>query len=290
MTDLRYAIRQLLKNPGFTAVAVLCLALGIGATTGIFSVVNAVLLRPLSYAEPERLVRIYTEFPQFPNGGLRRCPLSQPEYLDLKRDTQSWEGLEGWVNSGVNLAGEHEPARATAAFVTGGMLKMLGVAPVAGRVLTPADDDPGAPLTANISFGLWQRVFGSDRNIVGRDMLLNGSKCTVVGVMPQSFRFPPGEVDPPELWVPTQINPARPGGRASHGFNVLGRLRPGVTLHQARSEFDSLVKASQEIASANSHRYDTNGHTIVSYGLHDEVVRGVRPALQMLLGAVGFVL
>src|ERR1044071_3862190 len=118
MNDLRFAFRQLLKNPGFTCAAVLCLALGIGATTGIFSVVNAVLLRPLPYAEPERLARIYTEVPQFPNGGLRRWAFSVPEYLDLKRDTTSWRNLEGWNNSGANISGEHEPVRATASFVT----------------------------------------------------------------------------------------------------------------------------------------------------------------------------
>lgn len=182
MNDLRFAFRQLLKNPGFTCASVLCLALGIGATTGIFSVVNAVLLRPLPYAEPERLVRLYTEFPNFPNGGLRRFPLSQPEFLDVKRDAQLWESIEGWVNNGVNLAGEHEPTRAWASFVTGGMLNMLGAKPLFGRLITPADDEPGAPLTANISFGLWRGVFGGDRGIVGREVLMNGSKCTVVGV------------------------------------------------------------------------------------------------------------
>src|ERR1041385_8744296 len=290
MNDLKFAIRQLLKHPGFTGAPILCLALGIGATTGIFSVVNAVLPRPLPYAEPDRLVRLYTEFPNFPNGGLRRFPFSRPEYLDLKRDAQSWESIEGWVNNGVNLAGEQEPTRATAAFVTGGMLNMLGVNPLFGRLITPADDEPSAPLTANISHGLWQRVFGGDRNIVGREILLNGSKCTVLGVMPQDFRFPPGEADAPELWVPGQINPARPGDRGSLGFSVLGRLKSGVTIDRARAEFDSLVKQSQATTAATSHGYHSKGHTIVSYGLHDEVVRGVRPALRMLLGAVCFVL
>ena len=269
MNDIKFAVRQLLKNPGFTCAAVLCLALGIGATTGIFSVVNAVLLRPLPYTEPEQLVRIYTEFPTFPNGGLRRFPLSQPEYLDLKRAATSWEAIEGWLNSGVNLAGEHEPTRATASFVTGGMLNMLGATPIYGRLITPADDEPSAPLTANISYGLWQRAYGGDRNIVGRDIVLNGSKCTVIGVMPQNFRFPPGEVDAPEVWVPTQINPARPGGRSSHGFAVLGRLKPGVTLDQARAELGSLVKQSLESGSARSHSFNPENHTLVNYGLHD---------------------
>jgi predicted permease len=290
MQDFRFAFRQLLKNPGFAAAAILCLALGIGATTGIFSVVNTVLLRPLSFAEPDCLVRLYTEFPNFPNGGLRRFPFSQPEYLDLKHSATLWEGIEGWVNNGVNLAGEQEPTRATASFVTGGMLRMLGVAPLFGRLITESDDQPGAPLAANISFGLWKRVFAGDRNIVGREILLNGSKCTVAGVMSRDFRFPPGEVDAPELWVPIQINPARPGERSSHGFNVLGRLKAGVTQSQAQAELVSLVKESQATSAPKTHSYHAEAHTLVSYGLHDEVVRSVKPALQVLLGAVCFVL
>ncbi len=290
MNDFRFAFRQLLKNPGFSCAAVLCLALGIGATTGIFSVVNAVLLRPLPYAEPERLVRLYTEFPQFPNGGLRRFSFAVPEYLDLKRDAISWQNLEGWNNSGANIAGEQEPVRATASFVTGGMLPMLGVTPLAGRVITPADDDPSAPLTANISFGLWQRAFGGERKLIGREILVNGAKCIVVGVMPPNFKFPPGEVDAPDLWLPLQINPARPGGRSNHNFNLVGRLKAGTTLDQARQELDSIVKRSGELAPPNTHNFATNAHTLVAYGLHDEVVRGVKPALRMLLGAVCFVL
>src|SRR5215207_5448573 len=127
MSDLRFALRQLIKNPAFTAIAVLCLALGIGATTAIFSVVNGALLRPLAYEKPEQLVRLYTEFPNFPQGGLRRFPYSVPEYLELKHRLSSWEGIEGWVKNGVNLAGDQEPTRATAAFVTGGMFTLLGV-------------------------------------------------------------------------------------------------------------------------------------------------------------------
>src|SRR2546422_5174759 len=118
MNDLKFAFRQLLKNPGFTAVAVLTLGLGIGANTAIFSVVNAVLLRPLPYAKPEQLVRIYSEFPGFPNGGLRRFPFSAPEFLDLRRDTKSWESLDVWLNSGVNISGKGEPIRVTASLVS----------------------------------------------------------------------------------------------------------------------------------------------------------------------------
>src|ERR1700691_5386844 len=139
--NARYALGVLAKNPSFTAAAVLCLALGIGATTAIFSVVNAVVLRPLPYAQSNRLVRVFTEFPSFPNGGLRHFWLSPPEYLDLKRDAKAYEEIEGWVNGGVNLAGVSAPARAQAGFVTGGLLHLLGVQPMMGRLLTPADDD-----------------------------------------------------------------------------------------------------------------------------------------------------
>src|ERR1700733_5172039 len=128
--NARYALRVLAKNPSFTAAAVLCLALGIGATTAIFSVVNAVVLRPLPYCQSGRLVRVFTEFPSFPNGGLRHFWLSPPEYLDLKRDAKSYEEIEGWVNGGGNLAGVSEPVRAQAGYVTGGLFTMLGTQPM----------------------------------------------------------------------------------------------------------------------------------------------------------------
>src|SRR5689334_8550297 len=182
--NVRYGARQLGTNPGFTAAAVACLGLGIGATTAIFSVVNAVLLRDLPYAHPGQLVRIFTEFPTFPNGGLRHFWVSGPEYLDLKRDVTSFDLVETWITGGVNLAGASEPVRATASSVSGGLLSMLGVAPMLGRILTAEDDRPGTPLTAVVSYSLWQRAYGGDPNIVGRDILLNGNPCHVVGVMP----------------------------------------------------------------------------------------------------------
>ena len=152
--DLRHALRMLLKNPGFAAAAVLCLMLGIGATTGIFSVINAVLLRPLGYKQPERLVRIYTEFPTFPNGGLPRFWTSAPEFLDLRRDLKSWDSIDAWANTGANIAGITQPARVTASYVSGGLLNSLGVSPMMGRLITPADDAPTAPVVVDISFGL----------------------------------------------------------------------------------------------------------------------------------------
>ena len=289
--DLRHAVRMLLKNPGFAAAAVLCLTLGIGATTGIFSVVNAVLLRPLGYSQPKRLVRIYTEFPTFPNGGLRRFWTSAPEFLDLRRDLKSWDSIDAWANTGANIAGITQPARVTASYVSGGLLNALGVSPMMGRLITPADDEPTAPVVVDISYGLWKSVFGGDPQIVGRQTLLGGQKCTIIGVMPRGFEFPPGEVDPPQLWSPLQIDPAKPGGRGSHNFYLLGLLKSGVMPSQAQSEMQSYVTASTEAhKSANEHYFNTEKHTLVSFPLQGEVVSNVRPALLMLLGAVAFVL
>jgi putative ABC transport system permease protein len=289
--DVRHALRMLAKNPAFTAAAVLCLMLGIGATTGIFSVVNAVLLRPLPYQHPERLVRVYTEFPTFPGGGLRKFWTSAPEFLDLRRDMKSWETLDAWVNSGANIAGITPPVRVTASFVSGNLLNTLGVSPVMGRAISPADDDPDAPVTADISYGLWKSAFGGDPNVVGKETMLDGQQCTIIGVMPRGFEFPPGELDPPQVWSPIQIDPAKPGGRGSHNYYLLGRLKPGVSAQQAQSEMEAYEKTLEEQhKSMREHYFNTTNHTLVSSPLQTEVVSGVRPALLMLLGAVGFVL
>jgi len=289
--DVRHAVRMLVKNPGFALTAILCLMLGIGATTGIFSVVNGVLLRPLGYKEPERLVRIYTEFPTFPNGGLHRFWTSAAEFLDLRHDLKSWDSIDAWANTGANIAGITQPARVTASFVSGGLLNSLGVSPMMGRLISPADDQPTAPVVADISYGLWRTVFGGDPQIVGRQTQFAGQKCTIIGVMPRGFEFPPGEVDPPQLWSPLQIDPAKPGGRGSHNYYLLGLLKPGVRPSQAQSEMQSYVTAStEEHKSANEHYFNAKNHTLVSFPLQSEVVSNVRPALLMLLGAVAFVL
>src|ERR1700731_894530 len=144
--DVRFGFRMLVSKPGFTAAAALCLALGIGATTAIFSVVNAVVLRPLPFTQPDRLVRIYTEFPTFPNGGLRRFWTSAPEYFDLKRDTRMWETLDAWTVGAANLGTEPQPVRVSTASVTGTLLSSLGVHPLIGRPVLPEDDKPQSPL------------------------------------------------------------------------------------------------------------------------------------------------
>ena len=288
--DIQFALRMMGKNLGFTTAAVLCLMLGIGATTGIFTVVNAVLLQPLPYSHPEQLVRVYTEFPTFPNGGLHRFWTSGPEIIDLKRDTHSWASLDAWISGGANLAGTTEPVRVTAAYLSGGLLETLGVAPVAGRLIAQSDDVPGGSVVADISYGTWQSIFAGDPNVVGRETRLDGRKCTIIGVMPKGFQFPPGEQEPAQVWTALQLDPAKPGGRGSHNYYLLGRLKPGVSAAQAQGELASLVQSYGEKRAPKTHSFDPKNHTIVSFLLQAEVVSSVRPALLMLLGAVAFVL
>ncbi|SRR5579871_281318 len=287
--DVKFAFRMMSRNPGFLIAAVLCLTLGIGATTAIFSVVNAVLLRPLPYKSPEQLARIYTEFPNFPNGGLHRFTISGPEIFDLKKDLKSWQNIEAWFTGGANLAGDTEAIRATATFASGGLLESLGVPPAKGRLIANSDDAPGAPLVAVISYGLWQRMYGGAADVVGKETLLNSRKCTIIGVMPRGFTYPPGLPTPVDLWTPLQLDPANPGGRGGHNFNALGRLKPGVTIAQAQGELDSYVRALSN-GPQNVHRFDSKNHTILTFVLQAEIVQSVRPALIMLLGAVAFVL
>lgn len=281
---------MLLQSPGFSLAAVICLALGIGATTAIFSIVYAVLLRPLPYSQPDKLVRVYTEFPNFPNGGLRRFWTSPPEFLDLRKYTHSWQSLDAWVNGGANIDGGKEPSRVTTSFVSGGLLEALGVQPLQGRLLNPHDDESGAPLTAVISYGLWQRAFGGESGAVGKEIHLNGKKCSVVGIMPKGFQFPPGEADPPELWSPLQIDPAKPGGRGSHFLYLLGRLKPSVGIEQARQEAAQLVGHWAATTADKNHPFNPKNHPLVMYPFQEEVVSGVRLAMLTLLGAVVFVL
>jgi predicted permease len=288
--DIQFALRMMGKNLGFTTAAVLCLMLGIGATTGIFTVVNAVLLQPLPYAHPEQLIRVYTEFPTFPNGGLHRFWTSGPEFIDLKRDTHSWASLDVWITGGANLAGKTQPVRVTAAAMSGGLLETLGVAPISGRLIAASDDVPGATVVADISYGTWQTIFAGDPNVVGRETRLDGNKCTIIGVMPKGFQFPPGEQDPAQVWTALQLDPAKPGGRGSHNYYLLGRLKPGVSAAEAQGELSSLVQSYGEKRAPKTHSFDPKNHTIVSFPLQAEVVSSVRPALLMLLGAVAFVL
>src|SRR5687767_2626205 len=229
MNDLRFAFRQLARKPAFTAMVILTLALGIGVTTTIFSVVNAALLKPLPYKDPQQLVRIYTEFPTFPNGGLRRFAFSPPEFFDFRRDTKLWKSVDGYTTVGVNLTGDVEPVRVRGCMTTGTLLSELGVPPLAGRLIQPSDDVPGAPRAAVLSYGLWQRVFGGKTNLIGKEIIAENEKAIVVGIMPKDFNFPLGEPAAIEVWGALRLDPSS-SNRGNHFLNVVGRLKPGVTL------------------------------------------------------------
>lgn len=290
LPDLRLTLRGLRRSPGFTLAALACLTLGIGATTAIFSVVNAVLLRPLPYKEPGRLARLYTEWPTWPGGAMLRFWTSGPEFLEMRRDLKSWESLDAWQVLGVNVTGSSEPVRATASLVSGTLLRTLGVQPLQGRLLTPEDDRFGAPSGVLMSEDLWRRQFGGDPDILRREVFVDGRKVNVLGIMPSGFQFPPGEVDPVELWMPLQLNPASPGGRGGHRFYLLGRLRQGTTLHQAEQESRQYVEALGANATPNSHNFNPKTHTLAVHALQEEVTGSVRPALWAMFAAVGFVL
>jgi putative ABC transport system permease protein len=278
---------MLLNKPGFAAVAVTTMALGIGANTAIFSVVNAVLLRPLPYQQPGKLVRVYTEFPTM---DLKKFWMAVPEFLDIQNESQSWENIGAWTTGGRNIAtSTDEPVRVNAAFITRGLIETLGVQPAMGRNFTPEEDRSGGPRTALISDGLWRRAFGAQDDIIGKEVQINAQPFTVIGVMPRTFVFPPGSNDPSEMWLSLQIDPANPGSRGGHFLYVVGRLKPDVRVEQARSEIESQM-AGWKSESRAMHLPNPENHPILMVPLHEDVVGAARPAVLMLLGAVAFVL
>jgi predicted permease len=286
---LRHAIRSLLRTPTFTVASLICLALGIGATTAIFSIVDAVILRPLPYRDSSRLVRLYTEFPTFPNGGLHKFWVSEPEVFDLKHSAKSFDSIGAWYTTSANIAGVTQPLRVTTTYVTSDLPKLLEAKPLMGHLITKEDDVPGAAPVLMLSYGLWQHAFGGNPNVIGTETYGNGVKARIIAVMPRGFVFPPGQSDETEAWSALQLNP-KSTNRGGHNFNVLGRLRPGVTLAQARDEMSRLVAHWGEAASPNYHAFNPRTHPVSMYPFYDEVVGGVRESMLMLLGAVVFVL
>jgi len=286
LQDLRYGARMLLKKPGFTAIAIMTLALGIGANTAIFSVVNGVLLRPLPYKEPGRLARVYSEFPTM---NLRKFWISPPEFLDIQKESKSWESIGAWSTGGVNLSSTGDPIRVTSNGVTRSLIDTLGVPPLLGRNFTPEEEKPNGPRAVIISYGLWGRAFGGQADIVGQTVRINTTPFTVVGVMPQGFVFPPGSNEPTDVWIPFQFDTANPGSRGSHFLNVIGRLKPGVTIEQARGEME-LLEAGWRSENRAQHLLNQQNHPVLMFALHEDVVGTARRAVLTLLGAVAFVL
>jgi putative ABC transport system permease protein len=286
LQDLKYALRMLKKNPAFTTVAILTLAVGIGANSAIFSVVNSVLLRPLPFRQPDQLVRVYSEFPTMK---LQKFWISPPELLDIQREAKSWEAIGAWAPGGQNVGTESEPLRVTSAAITRSLIDVLGVQPERGRNFSEEEDRNGGPRVAIISHGLWQKGFGAASDIIGKQIQVNGASTTVVGVMPANFAFPPGSNDQVELLVPFQFDPANPGSRGSHFLSVIGRLKPGVTTEQAMSEMTSLMAGWRSEGRAQ-HLLGFPNHPVVMLGLHEDVVGSARKAVWLLMAAVGFVL
>jgi putative ABC transport system permease protein len=276
--DLRFGARALRKKPGFAAVAVVTLALGVGANTAIFSVVNAVLLRPLPYPESERLVRLYEKRPKL---GRTRNVVSAPDFIDWRAQSRTFDGMAAYTGWGASLSGQGEPQQITGELASADLFGVLRAEPLLGRAFTAEEDRPGAPRVVVISHGLWQRRFGADPSAVGRPVTLNGESYTVVGVMPPAFQFPDAET---EAWAPLALDPQDQSTRGSHFLNVVARLKPGVSVEQAQAEMDT-------IAARLERQYQVNtGHGVNVFALHDEVVGGVRRSLFVMLGAVGFVL
>ncbi|HXD34164.1 MAG TPA: ABC transporter permease [Pyrinomonadaceae bacterium] len=286
LQDLRYALRMLRKNLGFTSVAIITLALGIGANTAIFSVVNSVLLRPLAFRQPQQLVRVYSEFPGMK---LNKFWISPPEMFDIQKEAKSWEAIGAWAPGSQNVGTGTEPLRVTSAAVTRGLIDVLGVQPELGRNFSPEEDLNGGPRVALISHGLWQRAFGSEPGIIGKQIQVNSQATTVIGVMPPTFGFPPGSNDQVEVLLPFQFDPANPGSRGSHFLSVIGRLKPGVSIDQARSEMVSLM-TGWKAENRAQHLLNNPNHPVIMLPLHEDVVGSARLAVLMLMGAVGFVL
>ena len=287
--DLRYALRQLARRPGFAAVLVLTLALGIGANPAVFSVVDGVLLRPLPYPEPERLTVVWT---QYPARGFMEFPASWPEYEEYRAQSHSFEELGTIATSSsstaLNLTGTDRPERLDLAYVSWTLFRVLGVEPALGRVFGEEEDIAGRDDVVVLSHGLWERRFGSDPSIVGRTVALDGIPTRVLGVMPAGFVFP-GNADV-DGWLPMGIDPADPPGRGTHRFVLLGRLEPGVTLEQASTELDALMDRWDADEGLGHHWTRQGNHPAFLRPLHEVMVGGVRRTLVVALGAVGIVL
>jgi putative ABC transport system permease protein len=288
VTDVRYAVRMLRKSPGFAAVAVTALALGIGANTAIFSVVNAVLLSPLPYAEPGQLVVLTNEFQKL---GFQNVNVSVPEYRDYLEQGGVFEGATAIYPVNINLTGVDEPERIQAMIVSPSFFDVLGVAPELGRTFQKEDEHPGIAEVAVISHGLWQRRFGGDPGVLGRRLRLDDDDFTVVGVMPAEFRHPGSTPTEVEIWVPSGFSatPFDPPARKDRILNSLvARLAAGATPELAQRSMD-LVAARLQEQHPDSYPADA-GFGVRVAPLHDTLVGNVRPALLVLLGAVGLVL
>jgi putative ABC transport system permease protein len=277
--DLRFAARVLLKNPGFAAVAVIALALGIGANSAIFSVVNTVLLRPLPYRNPDRVVMVFEDNSKL---GYPRDTPAPANYIDWRDQNKVFDAMAAMAEVSLNLTGDGEPERLDGHRVSASFFPVLGVDPQLGRRFSSEEDQPGQNRVVILSHALWQRRFAGDASIVGKTITLNGAGFQVVGVMPAGFQFPTRE---DQFWMPIAFTPQQAARRGSHYLQVVARLKDGVTLQQAQAEMSAIAgRLQQQYPQSNT----DVGATVVP--LQEQLVGNIKPALLVLLGAVGFVL
>ena len=282
LQDIRFGARMLRRSPGFTAVAIIALALGIGGNTAIFSVVNAVLLRPLPYFEPDRIMRVFATAPE---RGLDRTSSSFHRATAIAEQSQFFEQAGSYTADTANLTGIDEPRQLTAIRMSAGVLEVLKARPAAGRNFLADEDKPGGALVVILSHNLWEKQFGSVPDILGKSITIDGGSYTVVGVMGSEFNFPTRDVD---VWLPRVFEPSflnRDAVERGAGYlNIIGRLKPGAAKEQAQSEMESI---------AASHKIPENpdaGFGVAVVPMPEAATQGVRPTLFILLGAVGFVL
>ncbi|MBO0863436.1 MAG: ABC transporter permease, partial [Chloracidobacterium sp.] len=274
--DLRFGARMLLKQPAFTSIAVLTLALGVGANTAIFSLVNAVLLRPLPFAEPERLVWTWGEF----SGG-NRAATSPPDFLDYRAQNRSFEELAAEMFNSFNLTGAGEPERIIGSSVTANFFQALGVKMVQGRAFLPEEERSGAAQVAIIGQRLWLQRFGGDPQIIGKTITLDGRGYTVVGVAPDAAQV----LAEAEIWTPLPFDHPGMKVRRFHFLRAIGRLKPGVTLRQAQADIDSVCAGLEKLYPESNKDW-----RLRLVPLREFLVGETRRPLYVLLGAVGLVL
>jgi putative ABC transport system permease protein len=282
LQDLRYGVRVLVKSPVFTVVAVLSLALGIGANTAIFSVVNGLLLKPLPYPEPERIVDIWHTPPQESFPGMDKFSVSPANYLDWKSQNQSFEQMAAYGDAGFSLsASGADPVPVSGAVVSSEFFSILRANASHGRTFVPEEEEPGRSNVAVIGQGLWQRAFGSNPNLVGQSVTLDSQPYTIIGIMPTGFQFP----QEAEVWVPLAWDEKEKKTRSIHDYVVLARLKPGVSLAQAQAEMRTISSRLEQ-----QYPEENKGWGAVVIPLQEDLVGDVRPALLVLFSAVGFVL
>lgn len=279
--DLKFALRHLLKSPGFTSVAVLIMALGIGANTAIFSVVHAVLLEPLPFQDPERLVQLWHVPPQSSFPGMTQFAVSAANFLDWQKQNDVFSGMALYSHGGFELTGQGKPETIHAGKVTSGFFSVLGVQPILGRVFLPEEDQPGRDKELILSYKTWQTRYAADPNIVGRTVTLDDSPYIIVGVMGPKMTKP----DFADVWTPMGMTAEEAAVRGEHHFLAIARLKPGVTITQAQAEMNTISRRLEQ-----SYPADDKGWGASVISMREDLIGDVRPALLMMLGAVGFVL